>query len=296
MILNSSNPRNTIQKHAVRPQRRGKCDVGARIEYFKRPLGGHVRLSIIICCFLIWNVASFAVEPKEIIVSAAASLKNVMETIGKKFEEKNPGVKVIFNFGASGALLTQIIGGAPVDLFIAADIQDVRKLGEKNLLASGSSRPFLRNELVFIISGGSQLKAQSMADLKNPEWKNIAMGNPKTVPAGRYAEESLKAENLAEALKDRLILCENSRQVLDYVTRAEVEGGFVYQTDVKAAKPGEVKQVFAVPPEKHSPIMYGLGKMSATKNPDLTEKFLSFIAQPEGQEVFTAAGFLLPEK
>ncbi|MBF0498656.1 MAG: molybdate ABC transporter substrate-binding protein [Candidatus Riflebacteria bacterium] len=254
------------------------------------------RIFIIVFCFLVWNVASFATEQAEIIVSAAASLKNAMEAVGKIFEMKNPGGKVTFNFGGSGALLSQIIAGAPVDIFIAADIRDVQILGEKNLLATGSPKPFLRNELVFIIPGGSQLSAQSMADLKKTEWNKIAVGNPKSVPAGLYTEESLKNENLTESLQDRLVFCENVRQVLDYVIRGEVEGGFVYLTDAKTAKAGDVKQAFAVPSEKHSPIIYGLGKISTSKNPELTEKFVSFLTQPEAQEVFAAAGFILPEK
>ncbi|MFZ2955835.1 MAG: molybdate ABC transporter substrate-binding protein [Candidatus Ozemobacteraceae bacterium] len=268
----------------------------------------YILFYVVIFCSLALNTVSFAAESREICVSAAASLKNVMEAIGKKFEEKNHGEKITFNFGASGALLNQIIGGAPVDIFFSADIRDFGKLGErksrflgtqmkfKSLLVTGYPKPFVRNQLVFIIPGGSQLSPQSLADLKKKEWEKIAVGNPKTVPAGRYAAETIKAENLTETLKDRLVLCETVRQVLDYVIRGEVEGGFVYQTDANTAKQGEIKQVFVIPPEKHSPIVYGLGIMIATSNADLAEKFLAFIAQPECQEIVTAAGFLLPEK
>ncbi len=260
--------------------------------YFEATLG--------VVLFFASTMMAFAGGTGEIIVSAAASLKNVLETVGRKFEAKNPGSRITFNFGASGALVNQILGGAPADLLFSADIRDFDRLvhpegvasGQGNLLIPGHPLPFLRNQLVLVVPGKSTLEIKSLAGLASNDWKKIAIGNPRTVPAGRYASETLGAERLSEQLGSRLVLCENVRQVLDYVSRGEVEGGFVYRTDARSAQPGEVKVLFEIPVEMHSPILYGVGRMAGSSNQGLADGFLTFVLQPESLEVFSNAGFL----
>lgn len=249
-----------------------------------------------------------AAEQKSILVSAAVSLKNVLDQCQKCFEEKNPDVKIKFNFGGSGMLLNQIKSGAPIDLFISADIRDFEKIdapdtasatSEKpstKIIAEGYPKPFAGNELVFIVPKNSEAGPLAFEDLRMDALKKIAIGNPKTVPAGRYADEAIRASGRYEALREKLVLCENVRQVLDYVIRGEVDGGFVYRTDAAQAAAGEIRQAFAVSPDKHAPIVYGVGRLTAANNPELVERFVAFISEPECQEIFTAAGFLLPKQ
>lgn len=248
-----------------------------------------------------------AAEQKSILVSAAVSLKNVLEQCQKCFEEKNPDVKIKFNFGGSGMLLNQIKSGAPIDLFFSADIRDFEKIdtpdaasatSEKpaKIIAEGYPKPFAGNELVFIVPKNSEAGPLAFEDLRMDALKKIAIGNPKTVPAGRYADEAIRASGRYEALREKLVLCENVRQVLDYVIRGEVDGGFVYRTDAAQAAEGEIRQAFAVSPEMHAPIVYGLGRLTAANNPELVERFIAFIAGPECREILTAAGFLLPKQ
>ncbi len=239
-----------------------------------------------------------AVEQKSILVSAAVSLKNVLEHCQKRFEEKNPDVKIKFNFGASGMLLNQIKSGAPIDLFISADIRDFEKIDAPaaKIIAEGYPKPFAGNELVFIVPKNSEAGPLAFEDLRMDALKKIAIGNPKTVPAGRYADEAIRASGRYEALREKLVLCENVRQVLDYVIRGEVDGGFVYRTDAAQAAAGEIRQAFAVSPEMHAPIVYGLGRLTAANNPELVERFIAFMAGPECREILTAAGFLLPKQ
>lgn len=274
-----------------------------------------LRLALVAACLLAVIPPAVAAGPREIMVSAAASLRDVLEEAGRMFETQNPGTKVTFNFGASGALRSQIVNGAPVDLFLSADLRDVQALVEPGIPASGSDRhdvgsgppapgrallrgpprPFLRNELVFFVPTASTLTATGVAGLRGAAGGKFAIGNPRSVPAGRYAQEALQAAGVAEAIADRLVLCENVRQVLDYVRRGEADGGFVYRTDAGTVPPAEGRILFAVPPEQHSPIVYGAGRLAAAPQPELADRFLAFLSGPEAMAVFAAAGFRQPE-
>ena len=156
---------------------------------------------------------------EELTVSAAISLKNAFEDIGRQFEKSHPGVKVLFNFGASGDLARQIEAGAPVDVFASAALKDMDELDRKGLIRSGSKMDFAGNTLVLVFPNHSPIPGKSLQDLKDGRIQRIAIGNPKTVPAGRYAQEVLTRLQLWEILKNKLILAENVRQVLDYVAR-----------------------------------------------------------------------------
>lgn len=266
-----------------------------------------ILLVIVVIGSLAFNATAVAAEQKSILVSAAVSLKNVLEQCQKRFEAKNPDVKIKFNFGGSGMLLNQIKSGAPIDLFFCADIRDFEKIdapdtasGTANpaakIIAEGYPKPFARNELVFIVPANSEAGPLDFEDLRMDALKKIAIGNPKTVPAGRYADEAARASGRYEALREKLVLCENVRQVLDYVVRGEVDGGFVYRTDAALVAESVIRQAFVVSPEMHAPIVYGVGRLTAASNPELVERFVAFISEPECQEIFTAAGFLLPKQ
>ena len=199
----------------------------------KSPTVNRWKAIVVVLAFagLIFAAKVGAQSTREITVSAAISLKNAYEEIGKIFTERNPGVKVIFNFGGSGDLARQIEAGAPVDVFASAASKDMDDIGRKGLLAANSRKDFARNTVVLIKSVKSTIGLSSLKDLLMVEVKRIAVGNPKTVPAGRYAEEVLKHFSLWEALKDKLVFGENVRQVLDYVARNEADAGLVYSTD-----------------------------------------------------------------
>jgi molybdate transport system substrate-binding protein len=234
--------------------------------------------------------AAFAEPLREITVSAAMSLKKGFQEIGKVFEAKHGGVKVQFNFGASGDLIRQIEGGAPVDAFASAALREMDVLEERGMIIHGSRRNFAENAIVLVISSNAKSKIQSFADLTAGEIKKIAVGNFKTVPAGRYAEEIFRYYEMLPSIKDKLIFAENVRQVLDYVARNEVDAGVVYATDAKTRE-REVT-VKAVADEKsHRKAVYPLAIIKNTKNPKLTEDFLSFVLSEEGQKILGKYGF-----
>jgi molybdate transport system substrate-binding protein len=234
---------------------------------------------------------SAAYAQQELLVSAAASLTHAFEDVGKQFEAANPGVKIIFNFGASGALLQQIDKGAPVDVFASADQKTMDQAKEKNLILAETRKDFVSNGLVLLVPKDSKLTIKDVKDLSESKIARIAMGNPETVPAGRYAQEVLSKAGLWEGLKPKLIYAENVRQALDYVTRGEVDAGFAFATDAAVAKD---KVQVAAAAEGHTPIRYPVAVIAGTKKKELSQRFIGFLLGSQGQDILARYGFGKP--
>jgi molybdate transport system substrate-binding protein len=236
-----------------------------------------------------FNLSS-AEPAMEITVSAAISLKNAFEEIGKIFEKKHPGTKVRFNFSASGDLARQIEAGAPVDLFASAAQKDMDDIDQKGLITSGSRMNFAGNSVVLVKPATSRIRIELFEDLQKPEVKKIVIGNPKSVPAGRYAEEVLKYLHLREAVRDKLVFAEHVRQALDYVARNEVDAAMVYSTDAMI-RPKEVRIVTKAPDRSHQPIVYPIGIVKESKNHSLAKEFITLVLSTEGKNLLRKYGF-----
>ena len=222
-----------------------------------------------------------------ITVSAAASLKDAFSEIGESYRAKF-GKSVTFNFGASGALQKQIEAGAPVDVFASAGASQMNELAAKNLIDGETRRDFARNSLILIAPKSSNIN--SFEDLTKPEVQKIAVGNPKTVPAGQYAEETLIKLNVLNEVKSKLILAENVRQVLDYVARGETDAGIVYQTDTLAAK-DQIRVVIKADEASHTPILYPVAVVSGSEKKHAAREFAEFLVSAEGQKILSKYGF-----
>jgi molybdate transport system substrate-binding protein len=238
----------------------------------------------------VWGAEIQAQSTQEITVSAAISLKDAFEEMGKVFKEKNLGVRVLFNFGASGDLSRQIEAGAPVDIFAPAAQKDMDDINRKGLILSNSRFNFAENALVLVTPANSSIQITSIKDLQKEEVKKIVIGNPKTVPAGRYAEEVLKYFNLLERVKGKLIFAEHVRQALDYVARDEVDAGLVYSTDAMI-RSKEIRIVVKATEGSHEPIIYPIAVLKGTKNETLARKFVDFILSSEVQPILAKFGF-----
>ncbi len=222
-------------------------------------------------------------------ISAAISLKDAFDEIGNAYQTKS-GVKMNFNYGASGALQQQIENGAPVDVFASAGEAQMDALEKGGFINSDSRRDFARNSLVLIVPKNSKLNIETFNDLTKSEVKKIAVGNPKTVPAGQYAAESLRNANLSDALQTKLISAENVRQVLDYVVRGEADAGIVYATDALTAK-NSVNVVAAADENSHSPILYPLAIIKDGKQKQAAQEFADFVLSDVGQNILQKYGF-----
>ena len=148
----------------------------------------------------------------EITVSAAASLTNAFKEIAPASEARNPGTKVLLNFAASDALLAQIAKGAPVDVFASADQDAMDKADELNLLAPGSRKNFASNSLVLIAPRYGRVPVRSLGDVAQASVARITVGNPASVPVGRYTRAALEHAKLWAAVEPKLILGTSVRQ------------------------------------------------------------------------------------
>jgi molybdate transport system substrate-binding protein len=226
----------------------------------------------------------------EITVSAAISLKNAFEEIGKLYETQNTPGKVVFNFGASGDLMAQIKGGAPVDVFASAAQKDMDELDAEGFVVKDTRTNFVANSVVLIVPSSSTLVLTSFDDLMKAEVKKIAVGNPKTVPVGRYSDEIFQYYRISDMIKNKLVFAENVRQVLDYAVRNEVDAGVVYSTDAKLRQQ-EVKVVLTAPEASHKPIIYPIAVVRGTKHEGAAKVFISLVTSDEGRKILSKYGF-----
>jgi molybdate transport system substrate-binding protein len=198
---------------------------------------------------------------------------------------------VLFNFAASGQLLQQIAQGAPVDVFASADEETMDKAARQGLVNSASRTSFARNQLVVVVPAVSSPPYARLTDLARPEVKRIAIGNPESVPAGRYAKEVLETARLWADLQPKIVNAQNVRQVLDYVARDEVDAGFVYATDAALA----VNRVRVVErPATAVTILYPIAVVSGAANAELAAAFVRFVRGESGQRILAGFGFLRP--
>jgi molybdate transport system substrate-binding protein len=225
----------------------------------------------------------------ELIVSAAVSLRDAFNEIADLHERRN-GSKILFNFGASGALQKQIESGAPADVFVSAGAKQMDDLAAKGFIIRDSRKDFARNSLVLIVPA-TGTAVSSFGDLANPSVKKVAVGNPKTVPAGQYTEQVLNKLKLLPAIQPKLIFAEDVRQVLDYVVRDEVEAGMVYASDALSAG-DKIKVVAHAPDDSHDPIFYPIAIVKESKQLDAARKFIDLVLSSEGQAILVKHGFL----
>jgi molybdate transport system substrate-binding protein len=223
----------------------------------------------------------------DINLSVAASLKEVINELSDGFTKKNPGVKFLKNYGASGALAKQIENGAPADVFISANMEWMDYLKNKKLMETSSIGTFTYNTLVF--AGAADKKVSGMQDLAKLE--KIAIGSPKSVPAGEYATEALKKAGMEKTLEKKMVMAKDVRECLMYAERGEVDGAFVYRTDALQAKQSKI--LFTVPQELYSRVKYPMGlTATGSKNGD-ARAFYNFLRSEEAKSVLGKYGFAL---
>jgi molybdate transport system substrate-binding protein len=228
----------------------------------------------------------------DLTVSAAASLTNAFKDLGPMFEVANPGTKVLFNFGASGALLQQIAkGGAPVDVFVSADQETMDQAQSQGLVQAAQRKDFVSNTLVVIVPASATNTPKAAGDLTQAIYQRIAIGLPASVPVGRYTKGVLEAAGLWAAIEPKVVGANNVRQALDYVARAEVDAGFVYATDA-ALMPDKVKVALTVPTQR--PILYPVAPLAASPNGALAAKFVDYLQSAPAQAVLAKYGFGKP--
>jgi molybdate transport system substrate-binding protein len=252
-------------------------------------VSGLARLGILLVLLAVAPPAA----AQDVLLSVAVSMKEAVEELGRGFASRRPGVKLRYNLGSSGELQKQIEAGAPVDLFVSAAQRQMDELDRKGLIVRASRRVFARNVLTVIKPADSRLDLAKPRDLLDARVARIVVGNPRTVPVGQYAEESLRALGLWDRLQPKLVFVENVRQALEYVARGEVEAGVVYTTDA-AVRADRVKEALRPGEETYRPIVYPVAVVAGAKQPALAQAFIELLVSAEGQAVLARLGFQPP--
>ncbi|OQX07816.1 MAG: molybdate ABC transporter substrate-binding protein [Desulfobulbaceae bacterium A2] len=238
-------------------------------------------LALLFCQFLLGSARA----GESITVSAGATMTEAMRELAATFEKQH-GVQVACNFGASGQLLQQIAQGAPVDVFASADQATMDKAQAQNLLLAETRHDFARNRLVLITPAGSR-PLTALKDLARLE--RIAVGNPEFVPIGRYTRKALEPDGLWQELSPRFVMGVSVRQVLDYVARGEADAGFVFATDAQVAGAKVQSQTDILPP---LPISYPAAVLRQSRQPGPAKAFVALLVSAEGQAVLAHHGFI----
>ncbi|WP_040655426.1 molybdate ABC transporter substrate-binding protein [Rubidibacter lacunae] len=232
---------------------------------------------------------SAATPAVTITVSAAASLQDVLEALTPQFIATHPEIAAHYNFGSSGSLQRQIEQGAPVDVFFSASAEQMEALDDQGLILSTTRRDVVGNHLVAIAPLDSTLEASDLTQLKTAAIDHIAVGEFRSVPAGRYAEQVFATLNLLEPLQSKFAFGNNVRGVLSAVESGNADLGVVYATD--AALSDRVKIVATAPAESHQPIRYPVAAIASSVQPEAARAFIAFLQTNVARETFTAFGF-----
>ena len=241
---------------------------------------------ITMLCFTLLIMAAQA-RAGELNLSVAASLKEVINELSTSYTTKHPATIFIKNFGPSGTLAGQIENGAPADLFIAANNQWMDYLKTKNLVDGANAKMLAWNSLVF--AGTTTKKVTSMQELLKLD--KIAIGSPKSVPAGDYAMTAMTNAGVDKQLAGKLVMAKDVRECLMYAELGEVDGAFVYRTDAMLAQ--KAKVLFVVPQKLYPRVTYPMAlTLKAAQNEEAKDFYL-FLQGSEAKSVLKKYGFEL---
>lgn len=246
-----------------------------------------MRILLAVCLLLV----SFTARAQELTVFAAASLTDAMKDVSAQWE-KGGKAPLRLSFGASSTLARQIEQGAPANLFASADLKWMNFLAEKNLIVTETCKDLLGNELVLVVPANAPKKVSigpgfDILALLGPNGR-IATGDPRHVPVGVYAEQSLRKLGLWEKVEPRLARTEDVRAALLLVERGEAPAGIVYATDAAASKGVVVAGVF--PSNSHDPVTYPFAVIKAGDTPQ-ARALMTYLSGPEARAIFEKRGF-----
>jgi molybdate transport system substrate-binding protein len=244
-------------------------------------------LSRIVLALFAFTMTALPATAAPINISAAASLKEAINEMSDKYTAAHSGTTFVKNYGASGAIAGQIENGAPADIFISASTEWMDYLKNKSLIDPASRTDFAYNVLVF--AGTTSKKVRGMKDLTGLD--KIAIGSPKSVPAGEYATEAMKKSGLDQKLASKLVMAKDVRECLTYAEMGEVDGAFVYRTDALQAKQSKI--LFVVPANLYSRVVYPMAlTVSGAKNAE-AKAFISWLQESEAKSILKKYGFEL---
>ena len=221
----------------------------------------------------------------EITVFAAASLTGSFTQLGQQFEAAYPGTHVVFSFGASSTLATQIVQGAPADVFASASVKNLDQVVTAKAATTG--KPFARNVMEIAVPPANPAQITQLSDLAKPGVKVVLCAE--AVPCGGTARAVLtKAKLTVKPVSNEA----DVKATLSKVQLGEADAGVVYVTDVLAA--GAKVKGITIPADLNASTSYPIAPLTASKNPALAAAFVDYVLSTDGQTVLTRAGFEKP--
>lgn len=230
-------------------------------------------------------------EQTELLISAAASMTDVLQEIKQNYEAEHKDVKLTYTFGGSGALQTQIEEGAPVDIFMSAAQKQMTALEEKGKIISDTKKTLLVNKVVLIKPKGSDLAITDFASLTDASVGKIALGDPASVPVGQYSEEIFTSLDILDEMKAKAVYASDVRTVLTWVESGEVDCGIVYATD--AASSDNIDIICEAPEGSHTLVTYPVAVIEGSQKVDQAKAFLDYLSTDEAKTVFEKYGFAM---
>jgi molybdate transport system substrate-binding protein len=221
-------------------------------------------------------------------VLAGAGLKDALSALKEVYAKKAPGVEVRYSFAAAGILRKQIEEGVLADLFFTPGKNELDVLQRQELIIPETRTDLLGNEIVLVTAKEKKNMIRSFADLVDKA-QSISIGLPETVPAGKYARETLKSLGLWDKVEKRILYAKDVRTVLAYVDSGNVDAGLVYRSDTAAMKSGTLAAV--APKGSHSPIHFSMAVLKSSKHQTEAGKFIEFLKTPEASAIFTKYRF-----
>jgi molybdate transport system substrate-binding protein len=236
------------------------------------------------------GVAPAAAQSRDVLVFAAASLKNALDDVAAQWLRQT-GKKIAISYAGSNNLIRQIELGAPADIFFSADTDWMDYGQQKSLIRPESRANLLGNRIVLVApkDAAATIALAPGVDLSVAlKGGRLAMANVDAVPAGKYGKAALEKLGAWDRIKDKIAQAESVRAALLLVSRGEAPLGIVYETD--AASEPAVRIVATFPDDTHPPIIYPVALTKDSRNPDAAT-FLDFIRSPAARPAFERQGF-----
>lgn len=247
---------------------------------------------------VIWNghantvavvTPKLANQKADLTIAAAASLTDALNELKSTFNADYPNYHLTFTFGSSGKLATQIQQGAPADVFLSASKKDMDTLQTSKLVDTATRVNFAENRLVLIAPNDTKLPVAGFDKINPAAVKQMALGNPESVPAGRYGKETLQSVGLWDKLQSKIVFASDVRQVLTYVESGNVDLGAVYTSD--ALSSDKVKILAIADTKWHSPIVYPGAVVTTSKAAAEAEVFLDYLNSEKAMLILSKHGF-----
>ena len=232
--------------------------------------------------------------PVTLNVAAATSLASALKEVNSGYAQARPYVTITPNFAASGTLQQQIQNGAPVDVFVSAAAKQMDNIEEDGLIFTGTRRNLLNNNVVLIVPDDSTLTLTDFKGLTGDKVKKIAIGEPKAVPAGDYAQQAFDLLGITAQLQSKLVFAADVRQVLTYVETGNVDAGVVYSTDALTST--KVKMIGMAPAEINARVVYPVAVIKASKVADAATDYVNYLFSQEAKAIFEKYGFATAAK